>query len=106
MKAATPPLGAILLDPRDSVATVLAELAAGQAVWIRDSAGAELLRIETCSRVPAYHKIALREHAPGETVIKYGEPIGIATRPILPGEHVHSHNLRSLRGESDEHPGL
>jgi hypothetical protein len=28
-------------------------------------------------------------------VFKVGVPIGTATRAIEPGEHVHSHNLRS-----------
>ncbi len=30
---------------------------------------------------------------PGEPVIRYGNVIGFATRPILPGDHVHVHNL-------------
>jgi hypothetical protein len=33
--------------------------------------------------------------AAGERVIKVGVPIGTATQAIAPGEHVHSHNLRS-----------
>jgi hypothetical protein len=28
-------------------------------------------------------------------VIKYGAPIGSATRDIAPGEYVHTHNLKS-----------
>jgi len=28
-------------------------------------------------------------------VLKYGCPIGTATRAIAPGEHVHLHNVRS-----------
>ena len=39
------------------------------------------------------HKIARRALAAGETVIKYGCPIGHAVRPIASGEHVHTHNL-------------
>ena len=30
-----------------------------------------------------------------ERVIKYGESIGLATKPIRTGEHVHTHNLSS-----------
>ena len=52
--------------------------------------------------IPAGHKIALRPIAAGEAVIKYGDPIGTATRDIAPGEHVHSHNLRTaLRAHED-----
>lgn len=43
--------------------------------------------------IPAGHKLALRSLQPGETVLKYGMPIGHATRPIAAGEWVHAHNL-------------
>ena len=50
--------------------------------------------------IPAGHKLALRSLQPGETVLKYGMPIGHATRPIAAGEWVHAHNLAtSLSGE-------
>ena len=41
------------------------------------------------------HKLAVRDIAEGEPVIKYGYPIGVASRAIKKGEWVHSHNLRS-----------
>lgn len=41
------------------------------------------------------NKLAARPIVAGEKVVKYGFPIGTATRPIEPGAHVHSHNLRS-----------
>src|SRR5262249_44898027 len=43
--------------------------------------------------IPAGHKIALKEIADGEPVKKYGQIIGFAQGRILPGEHVHTHNL-------------
>src|SRR6188768_2278413 len=56
--------------------------------------------VTVASDVPAGHKIATRAIPAGETVLKYGYPIGVATRDIAPGEHVHSHNLGStLRGD-------
>jgi urease beta subunit len=33
----------------------------------------------------------------GDKVIKYGAVIGQATRPIRVGDHVHVHNMKSLR---------
>lgn len=45
------------------------------------------------------HKYALRSIAEGEPVIKYGFPIGFAAAPIRPGEHVHTHNLKTGLGE-------
>lgn len=44
-------------------------------------------------RVGQGHKIALRDIAEGEPVLKYGQTIGFASRPISIGEHVHTHNL-------------
>lgn len=41
------------------------------------------------------HKYALRNIQQGENIIKYGQPIGHATRDIAAGEHVHSHNLKT-----------
>lgn len=45
--------------------------------------------------IPMAHKIARRAIRAGETILKYGMPIGIATADIAAGEHVHVHNIRS-----------
>ncbi|HEY8572693.1 altronate dehydratase family protein [Phenylobacterium sp.] len=72
------------IDPRDDVAVALRPVSAGDAVAEGVVAAAD---------IPAGHKVALRRIAAGEEVRKYGWPIGRATAPIAPGEHVHSHNL-------------
>ena len=41
------------------------------------------------------HKIALCDISPGEKIIKYGYPIGIATAAIKEGEWVHTHNMKT-----------
>lgn len=41
------------------------------------------------------HKIAARAIDEGETIVKYGCPIGLATQPIPAGHYVHTHNVRS-----------
>ncbi len=43
--------------------------------------------------VPAGHKVATAPVPRGAPVRKYGQIIGVATRDILPGDHVHTHNL-------------
>ena len=43
------------------------------------------------------HKFAVKDVRAGEPIIKYAETIGVAARDILAGEHVHVHNLKSLR---------
>jgi diadenosine tetraphosphate (Ap4A) HIT family hydrolase len=45
--------------------------------------------------IPMAHKIARQPIAAGDTIRKYGMPIGIATADIAPGAHVHVHNIRS-----------
>lgn len=41
------------------------------------------------------HKLAARAIAPGETILKYNCPIGVATRAIPAGAYVHTHNVAS-----------
>ena len=41
------------------------------------------------------HKVARRELAPGDKVLRYGAIIGSVTQPIAAGEHIHTHNLAS-----------
>src|SRR5204863_3158389 len=43
-------------------------------------------------RVPKGHKIAVVLIAEGEPIVKFGQIIGFASTPIMPGSHVHSHN--------------
>lgn len=56
--------------------------------------------IEAFDDIPAGHKVALRDIAEGEAVIKYGFPIGHATQSIKAGEWVHSHNLATSLGDN------
>ena len=44
-------------------------------------------------RIPAGHKAAIRPHAVGEPITRYGQIIGFASAPIEAGRHVHVHNL-------------
>ena len=49
--------------------------------------------ITTSAEIPAGHKVALIAFAPGDRILKFGQLIGIASQPIAPGEHIHSHNM-------------
>ena len=46
-------------------------------------------------RIPAGHKMALAGIPEGGLAVKYGFPIGRASRDIPAGGHVHSHNLKT-----------
>jgi altronate hydrolase len=56
--------------------------------------------------IPAGHKFALRDIAEGEEVIKYGYPIGHATRAIAKGELVDHHNLATNLSGALDYSGL
>jgi hypothetical protein len=85
----------IVSDDRDNVGTALESLVPGE----RLSIGSRTILVT--ESVARGHKIALRQIKPGEAVLKYGSPIGIATAPIAEGAHVHTHNLASTRGRGD-----
>ena len=74
------------------VAVALTPLSAGSVVPV---AGADC-SITLTEDITMGHKVALRDINEGESVIKYGFPIGQATTHIKAGSHVHTHNLRTL----------
>jgi altronate dehydratase large subunit len=82
------------LHEDDNVGVALADLPVGATVAF-DKGPPLALR----DAVPFGHKVALATIASGEPVVKYGEPIGLATQSIAPGEHVHTHNLVSARAQ-------
>jgi len=86
---------ALVLHADDDVAVALSDVAAGEAIDVRR--GAEDLRIVAREAIPLGHKLALRRLVAGAPVRKYGEVIGAATADIDAGDHVHVHNLASLR---------
>ena len=82
-------MDAIRIHERDNVAVALKDLQKGE---ILEVAGQSIVLQDN---IPNGHKVALAPIAIGETAIKYGNPIGIATAAIAVGNHVHDHNLKS-----------
>lgn len=86
-QAATP--GRVLqLDPRDNVVVALVDLKAGDQIELKD-ANYHLVR-----QVPAKHKFALRDFAPGDEVVMYGVVVGKVLQPIGRGDLLTTHNLQ------------
>ena len=52
-----------------------------------------------CVSLETGHKIALCNIEKGTDIIKYGYPIGVATKDIAQGESVHSHNMKTKLGD-------
>lgn len=49
----------------------------------------------TSAAISIGHKLACKPIMTGEKILKYGVPIGSAIADILPGDHVHLHNMKS-----------
>ena len=79
----------IQINHLDNVAVALHPLKKGSILNVN---GSHVTLIED---IPQGHKFALRNIKEKEAVIKYGYPIGYATKDILKGSHVHIHNLKT-----------
>jgi altronate dehydratase len=84
------------IHPKDNVVVAVLELPPGTRLELADKSTD--LGVTACDAVPFGHKVAITRIPEGRVVIKYGASIGVATEDITPGEHVHVHNLVSVRG--------
>lgn len=75
----------IVISPGDSVGVALAALKKGE----------QADGVTLAEDIDRGHKFALKEIRSGENVIKYGEVIGRALCDIAPGEHIHTHNMKT-----------
>ncbi len=91
----SPTQGVIVLHEKDNVATTIHDLSASSRIVLLEGRS-----LTICDPIPAGHKLALTDLPEKAEVIKYGEVIGITTQPILVGQHVHTHNVQSLRGRA------
>ena len=88
----------VLHDAEDTVAVVVVEgVKAGMALngWIMDEN--KTMTLTARQDIPIWHKIALKDMAVGDTVIKYGIDIGKVVAPIEAGAHAHVHNIKTKR---------
>jgi (2R)-sulfolactate sulfo-lyase subunit alpha len=85
-------------DHHDNVGVVVVEdLKAGTEMLCVVTSDNSDFRLQAKHDVPIGHKVALRDLAVGDTVIKYGQDIGRIVAPVSRGEHVHVHNLKTKR---------
>jgi altronate hydrolase len=88
----------IRLHPDDDVVVATHGLTPGDKL---DAEG-----VTVVEEIPSGHKLATRAIAAGEHVLRYGQVIGVATRDIGPGRHVHVHNLGMVEFERDATPSV
>ena len=95
---------AVVLSPKDNVATALADLKDGDTLKLEIHGQTQAIKLTT--DVPFGHKLSLSRIEPDLPVIKYGEVIGMSTALIEPGDYVHTHNVVSARGRGDLEGGV
>lgn len=83
----------IRINSLDNVAVALQPLAKGTVVELDD------IVVTLTEDIQQGHKFALKNLKNGESIIKYGNPIGHATADIPAGSWIHTHNLKTGLGE-------
>lgn len=92
---------AIKINDKDNVATVFSHGAkAGDNVVVNGTAGT-IGELTILQDIPFGHKTALFDIEEGTEIVKFGESIGKTSKAIKKGEHVHVHNLDSMRARGD-----
>jgi (2R)-sulfolactate sulfo-lyase subunit alpha len=84
-------------DTKDTVGVAVVDIAAGTELAGRDLSTNKAIAAKSAQDIPLGHKLALKDFAVGDTVIKYGCEIGRVVQPIKAGQHVHVHNLKTKR---------
>ena len=86
----------IRINELDNVGVALTDLEKGEVIGLHN------FKIELQEGINRGHKFALRVIKTDEDVVKYGSPIGYATKTIQTGEWVHAHNTKTnLEGVSE-----
>jgi (2R)-sulfolactate sulfo-lyase subunit alpha len=89
--------GILIHAADDDVGVAVMDLTAGSEIGAATLEGQPVGSLLVIQDIPFGHKIAMRDLALEAQVIEYGQAIGRATMAITRGEHVHVHNLRTLR---------
>jgi len=84
-------------ETADTVGVAVVDIAAGTECTGRDLSTNKPLHAKATQDIPLGHKLALKDLAVEETVIKYGCAIGRVVQAIEAGQLVHTHNLKTKR---------
>jgi (2R)-sulfolactate sulfo-lyase subunit alpha len=87
----------LIHEPKDDVGVAVANLKAGDAAGVVTLEGVFVGEVTLVNDVPLGHKVAMRDMAADKHVVEYGREIAYALAAIKAGEHVHIHNICSLR---------
>ena len=83
----------IKIHPADTVAVALSPLKKGTKIQLDGQT------VTLTEDIPQGHKFALTDIAEGDSVIKYGNSIGVAKTDIAKGFWIHTHNMKTGLGD-------
>ena len=84
-------------EKADTVGVVTVDIKSGEKAKGLYMDSQQPIEVKALKEIPLGHKIAIREHKAGDSVIKYGHDIGKVVADIKVGDHVHIHNLKTTR---------
>ena len=84
-------------EKTDTVGVATEDIKAGQVAKGLFMDTQDPIEMKALKDIPLGHKIALKDFAVEDTVIKYGHDIGKVVADIKAGDHVHIHNLKTKR---------
>lgn len=87
---------ALKINEKDNVVVIVEEVKKGDVITY-DNLEKTTKEVTAIEDIPIYHKIAIKPIKMGDYVIKYGEHIGVASKNIEVGSHVHLQNVRDNR---------
>ena len=77
------------INAADNVAVAIEPLKSGEQITIAGDT------ITVNEDIPAGHKIALKDFAEGENIIKYGYPIGHAIKAVKQGDWINENHVKT-----------
>lgn len=79
----------LLINQKDNIVIAVEEIDAGEVIQVKGK------KIKVLSDISLGHKVALKDFAKGEKIIRYGFPIGKTSEEVQKGEWIHTHNLKT-----------
>jgi (2R)-sulfolactate sulfo-lyase subunit alpha len=89
--------GILMHESDDDVGVAVEDLKKGTTAGAVTLEGHAAGAIKLMHDIPLGHKVAMRDLPKDKPVVKYGRPVGKTVAAIAQGEHVHVHNVKSLR---------
>ena len=89
-------INGMIIDGADNVGVAIYPVKKGDTIAYLDSQK-QTVEIQAAEDIQIYHKFAVRDIEEDMPIVKYGQHIGRAAAFIGKGQHVHVHNVKSVR---------